>query len=102
MIFVFFFFRGEYIDKPIDDDASELTMYRRFAVILDFVFDGLDIVMTEYVFIVLYCTCHNLLSNYFYFILFVAVKWCQRQQNWQWSSVITKMLGILADESICY
>lgn len=42
-----FFFRVEYFDKALDDDASEVTFYRRFAMLLDVVFGDLSIKMIE-------------------------------------------------------
>ena len=38
---------AEYLDKPIDKGASETTVYRRFAMLLDFLFADLDIDMKE-------------------------------------------------------
>ncbi|ORZ07121.1 hypothetical protein BCR42DRAFT_456117 [Absidia repens] len=39
---------GAYLDnKKLDKEASELTMYRRFAVILDFLFDDLEMTMAD-------------------------------------------------------
>lgn len=36
------------MDKPIDDNqASELTFYRRFAMLLDFVFSDLDMTLDD-------------------------------------------------------
>ncbi|KAG1451944.1 hypothetical protein G6F56_007952 [Rhizopus delemar] len=37
----------EYMDKPINDQASELTFYRRFAMLLDFVFSDLDMTLND-------------------------------------------------------
>lgn len=38
---------AEYMDKPIDDQPSELTFYRRFAMLLDFVFSDLDMTLDD-------------------------------------------------------
>jgi hypothetical protein len=35
------------LDKPIDDQASELAFYRRFAMLLDFVFSDLDMTLDD-------------------------------------------------------
>lgn len=35
------------MDKPIDDQPSELTFYRRFAMLLDFVFSDLDMTLDD-------------------------------------------------------
>ncbi|CAO3601275.1 unnamed protein product [Absidia cylindrospora] len=37
----------EHFDKPLDEDASELSFYRRFATLLDHVFWNLDIKMQD-------------------------------------------------------
>ncbi|KAL1930858.1 hypothetical protein VTP01DRAFT_9995 [Rhizomucor pusillus] len=37
----------EYFDKALDDDASEVTFYRRFAMLLDVVFGDLSIKMID-------------------------------------------------------
>ncbi|CAO3681609.1 unnamed protein product [Rhizopus stolonifer] len=38
---------AEYMDKSIDDQSSELTFYRRFAMLLDFVFCDLDMTLDD-------------------------------------------------------
>lgn len=35
------------MDKPIDEQPSELTFYRRFAMLLDFVFSDLDMTLDD-------------------------------------------------------
>ncbi|KAF7726722.1 hypothetical protein EC973_008496 [Apophysomyces ossiformis] len=38
---------AEYFDKPMDKNASETTVYRRFAMLLDFLFADLDVNMKD-------------------------------------------------------